>query len=857
MLDKLLSLLMSFILMVLSLFGGGTGPAPDEDIENSDEIVISDFNYTINDDYFAFENAKYGKNATRNAFDLYIPRTNSKCTMGLVLYIHGGGWILGDKSNYTQIAKQYAIENGYACASINYSYLSAETDMNDILDDITDALNAIKHAGSQVAVTIDKTIMVGHSAGGHLSLLYSYTRAKEAPIAPAGVVSYAGPTDLSAEEYWTTATDIKDNYYDAVPDKSGRDALSYILSCATGEEIESYEDVQTYTEELLAISPVSYSTTAVPTIIVHGQRDVTVPYSNATELNDLLAASSVARKLVTLPSAGHDLEQDLTYVDEYADKYLTSVKNLMDDYVSMEFTYLQYPAEAVKTVAANGVTVTTLTSRANKNNNDVYKACQGYSDVNGVVISPYYSAAINGQTIPVYAATTYIGDTEKGALHSFSEIYVTQEEANKTFEVAITGKSVSIMNAVYMTTGEKVAATVTNGTINVKLAGYGIYTFLVNNEAQEYAYTLFVREEIDEEAEIAALRAQGYAVEVYEGLIEFNKDSIFYYDITGSENRVIYLKKGSYVTVANKQDISSDAGLYSEGTDVAGIGGLTRYPLIGGSGVKNVKILGYGTFDFTDLDRTERKGIVMSWGNNIEIRGIKLVNGAEWAIQTYRINGLTIKDVDVFGYRQNSDAFDICNTQNATITNCFARSGDDLFAVKTLGGENASSCYSTDIEISDCVAWASKARAFGISGEANLKIDNVKFSNCAVICHDATWGEYEIAAIGVMVTDCSQMANTISDVTFENIRIYRNDAAAFSCYVTESTPYGVTMNNIVFRNVYYNSNTVKSKIYTTQADSSINNTIIENVYCGTSKIPASNYSRYIDTTSKVNNIDFR
>ncbi|MBR5496890.1 MAG: hypothetical protein IKV76_02795, partial [Clostridia bacterium] len=168
-----------------------------------------------------------------------------------------------------------------------------------------------------------------------------------------------------------------------------------------------------------------------------------------------------------------------------------------------------------------------------------------------------------------------------------------------------------------------------------------------------------------------------------------------------------------------------------------------------------------------------------------------------------------------------------------------------------------SSCYSTDIEISDCVAWASKARAFGISGEANLKIDNVKFSNCAVICHDATWGEYEIAAIGVMVTDCSQMANTISDVTFENIRIYRNDAAAFSCYVTESTPYGVTMNNIVFRNVYYNSNTVKSKIYTTQADSSINNTIIENVYCGTSKIPASNYSRYIDTTSKVNNIDFR
>lgn len=221
------------------------------------------------------------------------------------------------------------------------------------------------------------------------------------------------------------------------------------------------------------------------------------------------------------------------------------------------------------------------------------------------------------------------------------------------------------------------------------------------------------------------------------------------------------------------------------------------------------------------------------------------------------INGFTIKDVDVFGYRQNSDAFDICNTQNATITNCFARSGDDLFAVKTLGGEDSSACYSTDIEISNCIAWAGKARAFGISGEANLKIDNVKFSNCAVICHDATWGEYEIAAIGIMVTECNKNSNTISDVTFENIRIYRNDSAAFSCYVTDTVAGSVAMSNITFRNVYYGSNTVKSKVYSTKSGTSFTNIIFENVYCGKTKLPGTDYAKYIDTTSNVTGFDFR
>lgn len=865
MLEQLLSMLMTFILMILSIFGG-TGDITNKD--EADDFAETEYKYTINENYIEFKNAQYGEDTQRNLFDLYVPRTNSKCEMGLVLYIHGGGWIMGDKSAYSQTAKDYALENGYACASINYSYLSADVDMNDILDDITDALFAIKGAGAQVAVEINDVIMVGYSAGAHLSLLYSYSRAEEAPIAPVAVISYAGPTNLAAEEYWTTATDIKDNYSGDVPDNSGRNALQYILSTATGKSINSYDDVQTYTKELLAVSPVDYVDTAVPTILVHGKKDVTVPYENAAELDALLTENYVNHKLITYDDKGHEIGEDAAiiaevnkYLDSYADEYLVSVKETMIE--TFEFTALEYPAQAVKTLGDNNITASTLTARANKNNDDPYGANQGYSDVNGVVISPYYTAYIEDTKIPVYATLVYSEETN-GALHSYSEIYITEDMADNKFELKLDSADITIRDAVYMTTSEKVTADVSKGVMTVELSGYGMYTFLINGESQKYAYTLFVREEVDDDAEIAELKAQGYNVLAYEGYIDFYKDlGAYYSDITGSSNLVIYLKKGTYVTASNRYDITSDAGLYDERSenenngDCAGIGGLQRHPLIGGSGVNNVKILGYGTFDFTDLDRMERKGFIFSWGSNIEIRGIKIINSAEWAIETYRINGVTIKDVDIFGYRLNSDAFDICNSQNVTVENCFARSGDDLFAVKTLGGEDAASCYTTNVEITNCVAWAGKARPFGISGEAYLDISDVTFKDCAVICHDATWGEYNIAAIGIMVDDCGQKANTISNVTFENINIYRNDSAAFSLYVDENVGYGVTMNNITFKNINYVSNNVKGKVHSTQSGTSFNTVTFENVYCGSSKIINSNYATYIDTTSNFNNGVFR
>lgn len=337
--QQLLSMLMSLILMILSLFGG-TGDITKKDDADDAQTTV-EYNYTINSTYYEFKDAQYGESNKRNLFNLYIPRTNTSCNMGLILYIHGGAWVGGDRDGIYWDIQSYALANGYAYAAMTYDYLSADTDMSVLLDDITDAITAIQTAGKQVAVNFKQVMLVGYSAGGQLALVYSYSRADESPIEPVAVVSYAGAADLTDEGYWTTATDVKDNYTDVVPaDGAGMNLLQYILSRAVGETIMSYDDVETYEDELLTYSAKTYCKTAIPTLLVHGKKDITVPYSTSETLNAYLDhyAANVEHFFVTLDNSGHELSNsaDADKIEEaYEDfdflayKYLTSVADLM------------------------------------------------------------------------------------------------------------------------------------------------------------------------------------------------------------------------------------------------------------------------------------------------------------------------------------------------------------------------------------------------------------------------------------------------------------------------------------------------------------------------------------------------
>ena len=88
------------------------------------------------------------------------------------------------------------------------------------------------------------------------------------------------------------------------------------------------------------------------------------------------------------------------------------------------FNYLEYPEEAIKSLSSVGLTTTSFTKRADDDGDELYVNAQGYQDINGIIKSPYFTVHVEETCIPVYATTVFVGNTQKGALHSFCEVYV-------------------------------------------------------------------------------------------------------------------------------------------------------------------------------------------------------------------------------------------------------------------------------------------------------------------------------------------------------------------------------------------------------------------------------------------------
>ncbi|MBQ3087130.1 MAG: alpha/beta hydrolase, partial [Clostridia bacterium] len=244
----------------------------------------------------SFLDLSYGTHE-RQVVDLCIPN-DAKGDLGLVLFIHGGAWIGGDKESYASGMNYGASNLGIATASVNYRYISEDVDLLDVLDDIDAALAKIKAKGTEAGVNINKVLLTGDSAGGHLSLLYAYARKKTAPIAPVAVISNSGPTDL-----------YDDNFYhnNALGDEA---VISDLMSKACGQRF-AYSERESAKAALYSVSPVAYvSADCVPTVINHGNADTIVPFSNAQALDALLTQYGVEHVLNVYEGADHDLGKD-------------------------------------------------------------------------------------------------------------------------------------------------------------------------------------------------------------------------------------------------------------------------------------------------------------------------------------------------------------------------------------------------------------------------------------------------------------------------------------------------------------------------------------------------------------------
>ncbi len=95
-------------------------------------------------------------------------RPSSDANLGLLVFFHGGGWVIGDLNSHDGVCRSLANKSGHAVLAVDYR-LAPEHKFPAAYDDCADALRwAHDHAAS---IGVDKTRIAvgGDSAGGNLA----------------------------------------------------------------------------------------------------------------------------------------------------------------------------------------------------------------------------------------------------------------------------------------------------------------------------------------------------------------------------------------------------------------------------------------------------------------------------------------------------------------------------------------------------------------------------------------------------------------------------------------------------------------------------------------------------------------
>ncbi len=138
--------------------------------------------------------------------DIHSP-SNSVGKVPALIFIHGGAWRTGKRQDY-RVYTTYFATRGFVAATIDYR-LFPEGKVDQQLSDCQAAVGWVRMNAASLGVDPERIVVVGGSAGGHLSLLVGYTAAQAEAKATSGwrdphrvaaVVDLYGPTDLTAPE---------------------------------------------------------------------------------------------------------------------------------------------------------------------------------------------------------------------------------------------------------------------------------------------------------------------------------------------------------------------------------------------------------------------------------------------------------------------------------------------------------------------------------------------------------------------------------------------------------------------------------------------------------------------------------
>ena len=246
----------------------------------------------------------YGADTEQN-FDLHLP-ANRDLNTPVIILVHGGSWLGGDKSDMNLFVSNIKISMPeFAVANINYQLLTLTENKHPTqINDIEQLLIELKDISKEYQISNDYYFL-GVSAGGHLSLLFSYTKNINSNIK--AVCSIVGPTNFTDEAYIN----------------SGNTELELLATTFLGDTFQNNPVLYTNASPIFHVNENS-----APTILFYGGKDPLIPVSQGEGLKNKLIEFNVQHEYTFYPNEGHGWE-GINAIDTFTKitAFFKSIKN--------------------------------------------------------------------------------------------------------------------------------------------------------------------------------------------------------------------------------------------------------------------------------------------------------------------------------------------------------------------------------------------------------------------------------------------------------------------------------------------------------------------------------------------------
>jgi acetyl esterase/lipase len=153
----------------LKVLNSGSGK-PIEQLSPADaRAVLVDAQNSVIVDYSGIEESERIINQDSQAVKIHITKpVGSEPNAAVFIYVHGGGWVLGDYPTHRRLVRDLVVESGTVAVFPDYTP-SPEVRYPEAINQIYSVMSWVSEHGDEIGVNGKNMAIVGNSVGGNMA----------------------------------------------------------------------------------------------------------------------------------------------------------------------------------------------------------------------------------------------------------------------------------------------------------------------------------------------------------------------------------------------------------------------------------------------------------------------------------------------------------------------------------------------------------------------------------------------------------------------------------------------------------------------------------------------------------------